>query len=259
MGVFSSLLSKVPGFLADNAGSILQGGSSIYGALQAKKALGDLSSQYQQQGAFSPYNVDIPGLGYAAFSPDGAVTGGLSGALADIAAKSGDLGSRYFDQLGAFDRNLFSGDIYDALLAQQAPKEVWDSGQVLEDVYNRGLVGGTGGNELMFNRQQQLEAADLQRRLTAYEAGASEESRLANLYFKAVADQRTTSQIPLELAKLGGDLGQVDSSAFASILPTVSNIAGYGINTEAELWNALGGLGGRIVASPAERERWKTA
>jgi hypothetical protein len=259
MGVFSSLLSKVPGFLADNAGSILQGGASLYGALQAKKALGDLSSQYQQQGAFSPYNVDIPGLGYAAFSPDGSVTGGLSGALADIAAKSGDLGGRYFDQLGAFDRNLFSGDIYDALLAQQAPKEVWDSGQVLEDVYNRGLVGGTGGNELMFNRQQQLEAADLQRRLSAYEAGAAEEDRLANLYFKAVADQRTTSQIPLELAKLGGNLGQNDSSAFASILPTVSNIAGYGINAEAELWNALGGLGGRIVASPAERERWKTA
>jgi hypothetical protein len=179
--------------------------------------------------------------------------------MADIAAKSGDLGGRYFDQLGAFDRDLFSGDIYNALLAQQAPKEVWDSGQVLEDVYNRGLVGGTGGNELMFNRQQQLEAADLQRRLTAYEAGAAEENRLANLYFKAVADQRATNQIPLELAKLGGNLGQYDSSAFASILPTVSNIAGYGVNSEAALWDTLGALGGRIMASPEERARWKTA
>lgn len=258
MGFFSDILNGIPGFIKDNAGSLIQGGASLYGYNQAKKQADALANQYQAQGAFSPYSVDIPGLGYAQFG-DGTVTGGLSGPLAEMAANSGELGGRYFDQLGAFDRNLFSQDVYNALLAQQAPREVWDSGQVLEDVYNRGLVGGTGGNELMFNRQQQLEAADLQRRLTAYEVGAAEENRLANLYFKSIADQRTTSQIPLELAKMGANLGQTQSSSFANILPSLSEISGYGVNAEAALWDTLGGLGGKVFASPEERKRWETA
>ena len=87
---------------------------------------------------------------------------------------------------------------------------------IRDRVYASGNWGSTTGAKDIYSYQQSKALEDQMLRLQAQQAGAVEQDRLFDRYFKSAASTQTLAQSPYDLIGLGANVGAERSAAASS-------------------------------------------
>lgn len=231
MGFFTDLLTSV-------APSLIGGGISYLGQKSAQEDFNRIAQQLAQQSQFSPYNISGPG-GSVAFNGNN-VTASLS---PELQAQLGlmDKATRgAFEDYMKFNAGDYADNYYGTIKNMNQPMDQAMTNDLLDRVYASGNWGSTTGAKDIYSYQQSKAIEDQMLRLQAQQAGAVEQDRLFNRYFKSAASQQTLAQSPYDLVALGANVGAQRSAAASSAAQYPWLAASNSADASAAFWSSIG-------------------
>jgi len=244
MGFFSDLLKgSLP--------NIIGGGISYLGQMNAQDSFNKIAQQLAQQSQFSPYNISGPS-GSVAFNGNN-VTASLSPELQAQLGQMDKATRGAFEDYMKFNAGGYADNYYSTIKNMQQPTDQAMTNDLLDRVYASGNWGSTIGAKDIYSYQQSKALEDQMLRLQAQEAGAAEQDRLFNRYFKSAASTQTLAQSPYDLISLGGNLGTASSGAAASAAQYPWLAAGTSANASSAFWSFLGGSAYNAVGSVLQK------
>ena len=244
MGFFSDLLKgSLP--------NIIGGGISYLGQMNAQDSFNKIAQQLAQQSQFSPYNISGPS-GSVAFNGNN-VTASLSPELQAQLGQMDKATRGAFEDYMKFNAGGYADNYYSTIKNMQQPTDQAMTNDLLDRVYASGNWGSTIGAKDIYSYQQSKALEDQMLRLQAQQAGAAEQDRLFNRYFKSAASTQTLAQSPYDLISLGGNLGTASSGAAASAAQYPWLAAGTSANASSAFWSFLGGSAYNAVGSVLQK------
>ena len=202
MGWFTDLLK---GAAPEILGQAVGGGIQYLTQKSGVDQLTQAAQQAQAASQFKPYNVSNP-AGSATFSGNTA-TGSLSPALQQMLDQFEGIQGGALSDYNKFNTGNFSQNYYDTLKRYQMPYDQAQTNQLLERLYNTGNWESTTGARDVYSYQQAKGLEDMMARQQAQGAGAAEQDRLFNRYFKSAQAVESLRNSPNDLINMGANLG----------------------------------------------------
>ena len=244
MGWFTDLLKEsAPNII----GGAVQGGLNYYGNQQATKAETDAANRLAASMQFKPYNVSGP-AGGAAFSGNTA-TGVLSPEMQKQLAQMQGITSGALSDYNKFNTNNYAQNYYDTITKYKQPEDQAQTNDLLNRVYATGNWGSTVGAKDVYSYQQAKAMEDNMLRIQAQQAGASEQDRLFNRYFKAAGSQQSLATLPYQFINQGGTLGGSASNAAVQAGSYPWMAAQNSADASQAFWSTIGGVAGNQISS----------
>lgn len=240
MGFFSDLLTGM-------APNLLGGAISYLGQKSAQEDFNKIAQQLAQQSQFSPYNITGPG-GSVAFNGNN-VTASLSPELQAQLGQMDKVTRGAFEDYLKFNAGGYANNYYSTIKNMQEPTDQAMTNDLLDRVYASGNWGSTTGAQDIYSYQQSKAIEDQMLRLQAQQAGAQEQDRLFDRYFKSSASQQALAQSPYDLVSLGANVGAQRSGAAAQAAQYPWLSAGNSANASSAFWSFLGGSASNAVGS----------
>lgn len=231
MGFFSDLLTGI-------APSLVGGAISYLGQKSAQDDFNKVAQQLAQQSQFSPYNITGPG-GSVAFNGNN-VTASLSPELQAQLGQMDKATRGAFEDYMKFNVGGYADNYYGTIKNMNQPMDQAMTNDLLDRVYASGNWGSTTGAKDIYSYQQSKALEDQMLRLQAQQAGAAEQDRLFNRYFKSAASQQALAQSPYDLVSLGANVGAQRSGAAASAAQYPWLAAGNSADASAAFWSNIG-------------------
>lgn len=250
----------------------LTAGAMIGGALLSSNATSDAADKQSQaakdaanQTKFMPYNVHS-GYGDVNYTLPTQPTsgGGGGGFMSNMLNGSGSAGSpgsittslsAPYQQLRDQYQNMansaygdtnkygsdFTGGLYNNMLSMNQPYEQQQQNSLENRLAAQGMLGSTGGSWQQQGLQNSFNTNHQQMQNQAYTLGNDLQNSAYNRYNQAVQGAAGVDNLPMEAAKLGASVGQMQSygNQFGANLQyqTSANQAA----NEAQFWNTIGG------------------
>jgi len=244
MGWFTDILkSAAPDILS----GAISGGISYLGNQSAINAQQKAAQQAQAAAQFRPYNVSGP-TGSASFSGTTA-TGSLSPEMQRMLAQFEGIQGGALSDYNKFNTGNFSQNYYDTIKRYKQPYDQAQTEQLLERMYNMGNWESTTGARDVYSYQQAKRLEDDMLRIQAQQAGAQEQDRLFDRYFKASSAVEGLRRSPLELITMGGNLGGTAGSINASAAQYPWLAARNAADASAAFWSNIGTSAGNAASS----------
>ena len=244
MGWFTDLLKGVAPDLVSGA---ISGGLSYLGQTQAANTQSDAANKLAASMQFNPYNVAGP-AGGAVFSGNNAA-GTLSPELQAQLAQMQGITSGALSDYNKFNTGNYAQNYYDTITKYKQPEDQAQTNDLLNRVYATGNWGSTVGAKDVYSYQQAKAMEDNMLRLQAQQAGASEQDRLFNRYFKAASSQQDLATLPYQFINQGGNLGGTASNAAVQAGQYPWLAAQNSSDASAAFWSTLGGVAGNAASS----------
>ncbi len=244
MGWFTDLLKGVAPDLVSGA---ISGGLSYLGQTQAANTQSDAANKLAASMQFNPYNVAGP-AGGAVFSGNNAA-GTLSPELQAQLAQMQGITSGALSDYNKFNTGNYAQNYYDTITKYKQPEDQAQTNDLLNRVYATGNWGSTTGAKDVYSYQQAKAMEDNMLRLQAQQAGASEQDRLFNRYFKAAGSQQSLATLPYQFINQGGNLGGTASNAAVQAGQYPWLAAQNSSDASAAFWSTLGGVAGNAASS----------
>lgn len=231
MGFFTDLLKSA-------APDLISGGINYLGQRSAQQDFNRIAQQLAQQSQFSPYNISGPG-GSVAFNGNN-VTASLSPELQAQLGQMDQATRGAFEDYMNFNAGGYADNYYGTIKNMNMPMDQAMTNDLLDRVYASGNWGSTTGAKDIYSYQQSKALEDQMLRLQAQQAGAQEQDRLFNRYFKSAASTQTLAQSPYDLIALGGNLGTASSGAAATAAQYPWLAAQNSADASAAFWSSIG-------------------
>ena len=244
MGWFTDLLKGVAPDLVSGA---ISGGLSYLGQTQAANTQSDAANKLAASMQFNPYNVAGP-AGGAVFSGNNAA-GTLSPELQAQLAQMQGITSGALSDYNKFNTGNYAQNYYDTITKYKQPEDQAQTNDLLNRVYATGNWGSTVGAKDVYSYQQAKAMEDNMLRLQAQQAGASEQDRLFNRYFKAAGSQQSLATLPYQFINQGGTLGGTASNSAVQAGQYPWLAAQNSSDASAAFWSTLGGIAGNAASS----------
>ena len=234
MGWFTDLLKEsAPSLL----GTALEAGIGYASQNSLQNQMTKAGQQAQAASQFQPYNISGP-AGAAVFNGNSAAAS-LSPELQKQLANMQGITSGALSDYNKFNTGNYSQNYYDTISKYRQPEDQAQTNDLLNRVYATGNWGSTVGAKDVYSYQQAKAMEDNMLRLQSQQAGAAEQERLFDRYFKSVSSQEALARSPYELINMGGNLGtgasQINSQA--AKYPWLS--AGTAANASAAFWGNI--------------------
>lgn len=244
MGWFTDILkSAAPDILS----SAVSGGISYLGNKSALDSQQQAAQQAMQASQFKPYNVSGP-TGSASFSGNTA-TGNLSPEMQRMLAQFEGIQGGALSDYNKFNTGDFSQNYYDTIKRYKMPYDQAQTNQLLERVYNTGNWESTTGARDVYSYEQAKRLEDDMLRIQAQQAGAQEQDRLFDRYFKASSAVEGLRRSPLELITMGGNLGGTAGQINANAAQYPWLAARNASDASAAFWSNIGTSAGNAASS----------
>jgi hypothetical protein len=244
MGWFEDALKQsLPNILGNAVGS----GISYLGQQSASNDMQQAANTLAASQQFKPYNVSGP-YGTASFSGNNA-TAGLSPEMQALYNQYKQTAGGAFSDYNKFNTGDFSQNYYDTIKRYKAPYDSSQSEQLLERMYNMGGWGGTTGAKDVYSYQQSKRLEDDMLRIQAQQAGATEQDRLFDRYFKATSAMEQMAANPYDLITMGGNLGGTASNAAVNAAQYPWLAAQTAAGASASFWGSIGSTASNAASS----------
>lgn len=239
MSFFSDLLKGL-------APDIIGGGIQYLGAKSAQEDFSKIAQQLQSQSQFNPYNVSGP-AGSASFFGNTA-TANLSPELQAQLGQMDTATRGAFEDYMKFNAGGYADNYYKTISDMRRPTDQAQTNDLLNRVYSTGNWGSTVGAQDVYSYQQAKTLEDAGIKLQAQEAGAQEQDRLFNRYFKSAASTQELATLPYDLINQGGNLGGTASTSAvnASQYPWLAEQSS--VAASANFWKTIGGSVGKTAS-----------
>ena len=231
MGFFTDLLKSA-------APDLIGGAVNYLGQRNAQKDFNRIAQQLAQQSQFSPYNISGPG-GSVAFNGNN-VTASLSPELQAQLGQMDQATRGAFEDYMKFNAGGYANNYYKTIKDMNMPMDQAMTNDLLDRVYASGNWGSTTGAKDIYSYQQSKALEDQMLRLQAQQAGAIEQDRLFDRYFKSAASTQTLAQSPYDLIGLGANVGAQRSAAASSAAQYPWLAASNSADASAAFWSNIG-------------------
>lgn len=231
MGFFTDLLKSA-------APDLIGGAVNYLGQRNAQEDFNRIAQQLAQQSQFSPYNISGPG-GSVAFNGNN-VTASLSPELQAQLGQMDQATRGAFEDYMNFNAGGYANNYYKTIKDMNLPMDQAMTNDLLDRVYASGNWGSTTGAKDIYSYQQSKALEDQMLRLQAQQAGAVEQDRLFDRYFKSAASTQTLAQSPYDLIGLGANVGAQRSSASATAAQYPWLAASNSADASAAFWSNIG-------------------
>jgi hypothetical protein len=148
-----------------------------------------------------------------------------------------------------FNTNNYAQNYYDTITKYKQPEDQAQTNDLLNRVYATGNWGSTTGAKDVYSYQQAKAMEDNMLRVQAQQAGASEQDRLFNRYFKAAGSQQSLATLPYQFINQGGTLGGTASNSAVQAGQYPWMAAQNSSDASAAFWSTLGGIAGNAASS----------
>ena len=191
--------------LFDNVMGTLTGG--LWGDTDQQRS----SDRLWEASKFQPYNINTS-IGTGSF--DGLTgTATLNPRYRKMADRYRLFGNSMFNQLRGGSFNKLRDKQLGLLRRLARPDELRDTANMQTMLFNKGLLGATSGNLQMNALQDAQSQADLMRILESIGLAQTERSNLFDLGSRAYGADIALQGMPIDLLKLGADIGGTASNA----------------------------------------------
>lgn len=231
MSFFSDLLKGL-------APDLIGGGIQYLGAKSAQEDFSKIAQQLQSQAQFNPYNVSGP-AGSASFFGNNA-TASLSPELQAQLGQMDTATRGAFEDYQKFNAGGYANNYYKTITDMRRPTDQAQTNDLLNRVYATGNWGSTVGAQDVYSYQQAKSLEDAAIKMQAQEAGAVEQDRLFNRYFKSASSTQDLATLPYDLINQGGNLGGTasNSAVSASQYPWLAEQSS--VAASANFWSTIG-------------------
>lgn len=239
MSFFSDLLKGL-------APDIIGGGIQYLGAKSAQEDFSKIAQQLQSQSQFNPYNVSGP-AGSASFFGNNA-TASLSPELQAQLGQMDTATRGAFEDYMKFNAGGYADNYYKTISDMRRPTDQAQTNDLLNRVYATGNWGSTVGAQDVYSYQQSKSLEDAAIKLQAQEAGAAEQDRLFNRYFKSAASTQDLASLPYDIINQGGNLGGTAANAAigSAAYPWLAEQSA--VAASANFWKTIGGSVGKTAS-----------